>query len=258
MTEGHVVYPSNPSHTGYPSYPPYHDSLSNQTRKAWHPKITPYRLAILTTTVGLGTAKAIVTQKGGAIVSTTLEWVAGMLLSLLFLVLSDYESREDVVPPYLSWLFKPDCMDLIWKLLAFFSIDRPVYVSDELPSDSASDDAKSASPDLTPYRILVSGTVTAFGLSKAMLGYSNQLTAVTWTDWALAVPVTTLYVVHAEITMVICNNNTSSDRLYVLGLYEYNSTKVLPDLFCGDQSEILKSGDGFDYRLSTIFLPICI
>lgn len=81
-------------------------------------------------------------------------------------------------------------MELVWTILALFSIKRPEYVSDEVPSDS-NVYLSSANPDVTPYRILVCSAVTAFGLSKAMLGYANQSAAATWTDWAVAVPVTT-------------------------------------------------------------------
>lgn len=89
-------------------------------------------------------------------------------------------------------------MDLVWKLLALFSIDRPEYVSDEFTSDSTSY-LKPANPDITPYRIIVCSSVIAFGLSKAMLGYANQSAAATWTDWAIGVPITTLQVVLAVI-----------------------------------------------------------
>lgn len=68
------------SYAGEPTHSTSHDLIG----KAWHPKITPYRLAVLTTTVGLGTAKAVVSQNGGTIVSITLEWLVGSLLSVMY------------------------------------------------------------------------------------------------------------------------------------------------------------------------------
>ena len=48
--------------------------------KQWHPKLTAYRLLVLTTTIGLGTFKAIATFRGLSFVSTTIEWIGGVVL----------------------------------------------------------------------------------------------------------------------------------------------------------------------------------
>ena len=50
------------------------------TTSSWHPKITPYRLLVLTTTIGLGSAKAIATFRNKSYVSTTIEWVAEIVV----------------------------------------------------------------------------------------------------------------------------------------------------------------------------------
>ena len=58
---------------------------STQARNAqsWHPKITPYRVAIISTTLCLGTVKAVLTQQGTSIAPITLEWIMGVVLMLV-------------------------------------------------------------------------------------------------------------------------------------------------------------------------------
>ncbi|KDR84522.1 hypothetical protein GALMADRAFT_133798 [Galerina marginata CBS 339.88] len=155
---------------------------------SWHPKITPYRLLTLTTTVGFGTWKTVSTQEGSTTTSTTIEWVTGTLLALLFFSVSSYDSREDA-PWILQWLFKPDCMNFVWNILDWLSIPRPHYVSDE---KYISPEDRSDHPPITMYRFLVSVVVASFGLSKAVIGFHGGSTAMTWADWGLGVPITTL------------------------------------------------------------------
>ncbi|KDR71326.1 hypothetical protein GALMADRAFT_144015 [Galerina marginata CBS 339.88] len=177
-----------------------------------YPKITPYRLTVLATTIGLGTTKAILAQMGSTFMPTTLEWLKE---SRRFFLVSPCDCGGDDSPKYLAWLFEPDLMDLIWYLLAItFSITRPDYSSGErvipytwrLP--------------ITTYRILVSSSVMAFGISKATFGYLGVSTAATWTDWALGVVATSLF--------------------YCLGLCETNSS-VYPSFFVHDQRPYLSS-----------------
>ena len=49
----------------------------------WHPNITPYRLLVVSTTIALGSAKAVETFYGKSYVSTTIEWVAGVAVFTL-------------------------------------------------------------------------------------------------------------------------------------------------------------------------------
>jgi len=67
----HIPY-SNP----FP-YEPFESSLVSQL---WHPKLTLYRILILSTTIGLGIVKAYATSQGLISASTTIEWVAGVAL----------------------------------------------------------------------------------------------------------------------------------------------------------------------------------
>lgn len=53
------------------------------TVQKWHPKLTPYRLLALGTTVAVGTAKAVAAQKGDNGASTTLEWISGVVIFLV-------------------------------------------------------------------------------------------------------------------------------------------------------------------------------
>lgn len=49
----------------------------------WHPKMTPYRISVVITTVILGTFKAVFSYRGISMISTTLEWIAGVVFTLL-------------------------------------------------------------------------------------------------------------------------------------------------------------------------------
>ena len=67
---------------------------SAQTRH-WHPKVTPYRLLVIFTTIGLGTAKAYAVSRNLVFVATSIEWVTGVivfsLLSLAKLLLCAWQ-----------------------------------------------------------------------------------------------------------------------------------------------------------------------
>ncbi|KDR78618.1 hypothetical protein GALMADRAFT_244074 [Galerina marginata CBS 339.88] len=184
----------------------------------WHPKITPYRLTVLATTLCLGTAKAISTQRGSIFIPTTFEWLSGTVIFLMLFIISPYDSDEDA-PRYLSWLFEPDCMDAIWHLLGIcLSIPRPRYLSRERAQIIPPDDSH---PPFTTYRTLVSFSVLAFGLLKAALGYLGASTAATWIDWTLGVAATSIF--------------------YCLGLYERSSSNLWPSFFVDDQQQHLYS-----------------
>ncbi|KDR74244.1 hypothetical protein GALMADRAFT_572950 [Galerina marginata CBS 339.88] len=122
-------------------------------------------------------------------------------------------------------------MNFAWQLLGLFSVQRPSYVSEEKLFGRY---AGYHTPVVTTYRLLVCSAVVSFGMSKAMLGYYGSSTALTWTDWALAVPITTC--------------------LYILGLYEYNSLNVWSSFFQADQSEILYSATIFIKYIAEILL----
>ena len=94
--------------------------------------------------------------------------------------------RTDI-PKYLLWLFKPDCIDVVWYLVAKLSIPRPEYLSTEL--DLEFDPGHL----VTSYRILVSGTVLFFGTLKATFTYSNLSTVATWVEWFFAAFLTSLW-----------------------------------------------------------------
>ena len=56
----------------------------------WHPKITAYRLLVISTTISLGSAKAVATFYGKSYVSTTIEWIAGVAVFTLLSWLVSY------------------------------------------------------------------------------------------------------------------------------------------------------------------------
>ncbi|KAH9481040.1 hypothetical protein JR316_0005559 [Psilocybe cubensis] len=189
----------------------------------WHPKMTPYRLVVLLTTIGLGTAKAIMAHCGNSIVSTTLEWISGVLLFLILHGLSGYDSYRVRLPPQISWFFEYDCVEFAWRRLAqlrWLSIAVPEYSSDERLYLHMRN-RYSKYPPVTLYRLLVSFTAVSFGMTKAYLSYAGLNIAATWTDWLLGVAATTC--------------------LYVVGLYEYNSVDMWHTFFVVDQSHAIMS-----------------
>jgi len=72
----------------HPLEPPSTELANSNSR--WHPKITLYRLLIISTTISLGSAKAAATFHGKSYVSITIEWVAGVaVFCLLSSLISD-------------------------------------------------------------------------------------------------------------------------------------------------------------------------
>jgi len=52
-------------------------------RLSWHPKISPYRLMVLSTPLATGTAKAVLGQMGSDTTPVTLEWISGLIIFLV-------------------------------------------------------------------------------------------------------------------------------------------------------------------------------
>lgn len=52
-------------------------------RLRWHPKVSPYRLIVFSIPAGIGTAKAILSQKGNVTAPITLEWISGVVVFLV-------------------------------------------------------------------------------------------------------------------------------------------------------------------------------
>ena len=101
-----------------------------------------------------------------------------LILCSLFL-LGWYETRRDT-PKYLSWLFKPDCVDVVWYFAAKLSIQRPEYMSNECDVEFH------PRAFVTSYRILVSTSVVFLGSLKIIFTWSNILTHAIWVQWFLA------------------------------------------------------------------------
>ena len=135
----------------------------------------------------------------------------------------------------MSWLFKPDCVDLLWYLATKLSIQRPQYLSTEL------DDESDPGALITSYRILYSTPVLFLGSLKTTFSfYSNVSTTPTWIEWFLSGLVLSLcvnlnfaQVKSKEPIAKLCN---PAIRLYLLGLYEKNSVGLLSSFFRKDRS----------------------
>jgi hypothetical protein len=54
---------------------------SSNSNSRWQPKVTVYRLLVISTTISLGSAKAVAVFYGKSYVSTTIEWIAGVAVS---------------------------------------------------------------------------------------------------------------------------------------------------------------------------------
>jgi len=76
---------------------------------------------------------------------------------------------------WLSWLFKLDCVDVVWYLAAKLSIKRPEYLSDERDVEF------DPGAFVTSHRILVSIAVAFLGSLKTQISlYSNGSPAPIW------------------------------------------------------------------------------
>jgi hypothetical protein len=49
----------------------------------WHPRITLYRLTVILSTIGFGTAKAVYVYQGREFVSITIDWIMGVVIYLM-------------------------------------------------------------------------------------------------------------------------------------------------------------------------------
>ena len=65
----------------------------------WHPKLTPYRFLVVATTIGLGAAKASVSDEGQTWVATTLEWVTAVVIFCMLSVMRILQMVSNGVPP---------------------------------------------------------------------------------------------------------------------------------------------------------------
>ena len=82
---------------------------------------------------------------------------------------------------WLSWLFKPDCVDVVWYLAAKLSIQRPEYLSDERDVEF------DPGAFVTLHRILVSTAVAFLGSLKTQISlYSNGSPVPIWLEWFLS------------------------------------------------------------------------
>ncbi|TFK31440.1 hypothetical protein BDQ12DRAFT_694141 [Crucibulum laeve] len=183
---------------------------------SWHPKLTPYRLCVLSLTISLGTAKAIATYRNESVVPITIEWFSGVVVFLVLYVSGNYEYETNRKT---SWFFDYDCMNFIWRTLRRYSLRAPNYRTDERSVERL---IKPLHPPVTGYRILVTFTAFCFGMVKSSLSYRGLSTAPTTIEWIFGVVVTS--------------------SLYWFGLYEASSTEVLPSMFEIDYSRPLFEG----------------
>ena len=171
----------------------------------WHPKITLYRLVVLLTTMCLGVSKAMMSARGAVVVSVTLEWVSGVAVFVLCVVVfmlvsfkADSYHRlygiglyDEGHRQHMKRLFKKDLAPYLWLVS---------YRTDEVTLPAGFH--LSRHPPITGYRIAITASVFLFGLAKAMLGYFGYSPAANTIDWVFGIVVTTTYVAVSEM---LCN-----------------------------------------------------
>jgi len=158
---------------------------TSQRPDRWHPKITPFRLLTLGTTIALGTAKAVETYREAIYVSVTLEWILGVVvftmwaysfsMSVCYLqsrfirlyLIGCLENTKAADSKYLSWLFSPDCMDAVWWLLAFVGLPRPTYSCQERSTNIHSFQRQ---PPVTGYSVLTHDRGKSFRIQRYAVG----------------------------------------------------------------------------------------
>ncbi|KAJ2934397.1 hypothetical protein H1R20_g2702, partial [Candolleomyces eurysporus] len=199
---------------GHPAVLPFADVeniphvLQRSSCKSWHPKVTAYRLTFSAVALGLGTSKALASASEGSRspLSTTIEWISGIVVLLL-----EYEAK-DTARPY--WFFKADIMDGVRKLFRnHLGINIPQYDTEERDLDSL---FKPKTLPITGYRIIVTASAISFGMTKAALAYRGFEPAPITVEWIYAVVVTL--------------------GMYWLGFYEASGNEVMPWLFLNDYS----------------------
>ncbi|KDQ53914.1 hypothetical protein JAAARDRAFT_60998 [Jaapia argillacea MUCL 33604] len=135
----------------------------------WYPKVTGYRLLVIVLTAAFGLSKALVSYNGRTFVPITIEWVYGVVVSLALYWLGLYETTY---PELFPRLFEKDYAKAIRRGLGSW------YLS------PTTDWQKRRSPALlTPYRVLVTGSVVGLGLTKAVFAYAGYSTVPTTLDW---------------------------------------------------------------------------
>ncbi|KAF8159769.1 hypothetical protein B0H34DRAFT_417352 [Crassisporium funariophilum] len=189
-------------------------SSSTTQRIPWHPKLTLYRLLIVSLTVGLAIAKSATSYLNLTFASITLEWILGIVVFLLYVAFShlmkrvqspsDYfrlhfiGSYEVHEPRVLPWFFHDDYLEYLWSFIRTFTrFQPPAYLSDERKVGMI---LTGKHPPITGYRILVTVMALSFGLLKATLSFVGLNMGATTVECIFGVGIVTC--------------------LYWLGLYE--------------------------------------
>lgn len=174
----------------------------------WLPKITPYRVAFILTTAGLGIAKAVLVSRDETASSITVEWITGVAVALVSVISWSADHAQtlkalnfcshvsfqffgpceynDMLPPTLNWLFQHN---IIGWLTGTAARAHPGYnVGLETENRLSVGHLSDVPPLVTGYRLFVSALFAAFGLAKMLCGYLGLSTAMNTLDWVIGVP----------------------------------------------------------------------
>ncbi|KAF8148664.1 hypothetical protein B0H34DRAFT_811867 [Crassisporium funariophilum] len=183
-------------------------TLSTTTGRAWHPKLTIYRILVITSTLGLAVAKSATSFLKLTSASITIEWILGVVFFLLLNLIGSYEEQRPP-GPVMTWFFHVDHMAYVWAIFRYFTGSPTLsYLTEE---HNVSMMLTLRHPPITGYRILVTVSVALFGFTKAALSYGKPDLEFKIVECVFGVWVVT--------------------GLYWVGLYESSSTKAFPKLF---------------------------
>ncbi|KAI9511884.1 hypothetical protein F5148DRAFT_1167117 [Russula earlei] len=145
-------------------------------------ELTGYRLLTTSVILGIGIPKAVYSYSGQALVSTTLDWVAGVILALVLYWLGVIEAERpessplffqtDLAPPILNFLSRPEAQ--LW----FLSI-IPLLLS--LTQLRAMLDPGRYDQNGIPAHLLKDGlTLAVLAFSVAIFNFCLQILRVVW------------------------------------------------------------------------------
>ena len=69
---------------------PYDPTLP---RLSWHPKISPYRFMVFSIPLTIGTVKAVLSLKGSITTPTTLEWISGVVIFVVWVAFNNLKAQ---------------------------------------------------------------------------------------------------------------------------------------------------------------------
>lgn len=144
--------------------------------------------------------------------------------SFQFLGAYEYKNHRS---EYIDWMFDYDCLTVFNILLNSDCEDQRAQTRSGHAANA--DFTPSLPAIVTAYRLLVSITVSIFGIAKMVCGYLGLSLAMKTFDWIAAVPLVLGYTIYPLFLPFLQLNLIP--RLYYIGLYEEKQSAVPRILF---------------------------